>query len=65
MKQYAPIRLVLQMPRTEASKKHLGRLTAAFHGDWVCRTLQQLPCSPQEKQRLLEAVIRQVKEAAP
>ena len=62
MKQYAPIRFQWQLPREEEDVQRLSRLVAQLHADAVGRQIQQLPA--QEKRQLLEAVIRQVKDAS-
>ena len=62
MKHYVPFQLVLQEPPSEETLQHLSCLMAGIYGDSVCDKIRQLSCSPGEKQQILDAVIRKVKE---
>lgn len=57
MKTYAKINIVLHLPADAQSAQALAQKLAEIHADAVIHTLKSLPCTDDQKDRLIKAII--------
>jgi hypothetical protein len=62
MRKSSRIRLILYPPETPQGKEELARQVADIHAEAVIRRLKTLSCPADQKQALLDALIRTVRE---
>ena len=62
MKTFAPINIIVHYPETEEGWRELGRRVASVHADGVLNSTSKLDCPIREKERLLNAIIKDTKE---
>ena len=63
MRKPTPINIIVQFPSTEAGRAELLRRVAEVHADAVLMQIKQLTCPNSQKLQLLDAVIREAKNA--
>lgn len=63
MKKSAPINIIVHAPTSEAGKAELAQRVASVHADMVHHYIQHLDCPSQQKNDLLDAVIRTASES--
>ena len=57
MKHYAKINIVLHLPADSQSAQALAQRLAEIHADAVIHNLNSLPCTDDDKDRLIKAII--------
>ncbi len=62
MKTFAPINVIVHYPNTKEGWRELRRRVADVHADGVLNIISKLDCSISQKQRLLNAIIKDEKE---
>ena len=62
MKTFAPINVIVHYPEAEEGWRELRRRVAGVHADGVFNSISKLNCSIREKERLLNAIIKDTKE---
>lgn len=62
MKTFAPINVIVHYPKTKAGWQELKRRVAGVHADGVLNSISELDCPIGEKERLLNAIIKDTKE---
>ena len=62
MKTFAPINVIVHYPTTEEGWRELRRRVAGVHADGVLNSISKLNCPIREKERLLNAIIKDTKE---
>lgn len=62
MKMFAPINIIVHYPETEEGWRELRRRVAGVYADGVLNSISKLDCPIIEKERLLNAIIKDTKE---
>ena len=62
IKIFAPINIIVHYPETEEGWRELRRRVAGVHADGVLNSISKLDCPIREKERLLNAIIKDTKE---
>lgn len=62
MKAFAPINVIVHYPTAEDGWHELRRRVAGVHADGVINSISKLDCPMSEKERLLNAIIKNAKE---
>ena len=62
MKTFAPINVIVHYPTTEEGWRELRRRVSGVHADGVLNSISKLDCPIREKERLLNAIIKDTKE---
>lgn len=62
MKTFAPINIIVHYPEAEEGWRELKRRVAVVHADGVLNSISKLDCPNREKERLLNAIIKDTKE---
>ena len=62
MKTFAPINIIVHYPETEEGWRELRRRVAGVHASGVLNSISKLDCPIREKERLLNAIIKDTKE---
>lgn len=61
VKTFAPINVIVHYPKTEEGMRELRRRVASVRADMVLNSISKLDCPTSQKERLLDAIIRDTK----
>lgn len=62
MKIFAPINVIVHYPEAEEGWLELRRRVAGVHAEGVLNSISKLDCPIREKERLLNVIIKDIKE---
>ena len=62
MPKQKPIRVIVYAPKEKAGQQELARRVAEVHADAVIARIKRLSCSVAQKQKLLDALITDVRK---
>lgn len=58
MRTSVPIQVKMYLPQTEEGHQDLARRVAGVHADAVVEKIKNLPCSKEQKQALIDDVLK-------
>jgi len=64
MKRHVPVHVNFYFPKDETGKHELSKRVAQIHADAVTMRIKNLRCPTEQKLRLLDTVIKTVKEGS-
>ena len=62
MKKFAPVNVIVHYPKSQKGQRELRRRVAIVHADAVLNSINKLKCPQDQKIKLLDAIIADVKK---